>query len=396
MGLAVVREGLALVKVWDPRGASVGGRLEPAWLPVFYNPVMEFNRDVSVAALQAYVDSLAPHRPVTVVEPLTATGVRAVRYALEVDGVGLVVAGDIDPAAVRLAAENARLNRVEGSVRVVRADANALMYRMRYEDPTPVLAVDLDPYGSPAPFLRAALALVGHGGLLAMTATDIAVLGGSKRLAALRRYHARMARTPQAGEVAVRVLLAYTAMVAAEHDKAVVPLLAYKADHYVRVYVRVERGARRADRTLEENLGSIVYCADLGYALMAGPGEGVCPQPSREARVEPAWAGPLFSRGFVERVRAVVESREYLATRRRALKLLDLILEEEPLQLRVHQRTDALASALRTRMPGLSGLLEALRAAGYMASRTHFAPTGFRTDAGYSEIAGLFTALARP
>ena len=396
LGLAVVREGRALVKVWDPREAVVDGRLEPAWLPVFYNPVMEFNRDVSVAALQAYIDSVAPHRPVTVVEPLTATGVRAVRYALEVEGVEKVVAGDIDDRAAWLASENARLNGVEDRVRVFRADANALMYRLRYEEPEPVLAVDLDPYGSPAPFLRAAVALLGNRGLLAMTATDVPVLGGSKREAALRRYHARTAKTPLASEVAIRVLLAYTAMVAAEHDKAIQPLLAYQADHYVRAYVLVERGARRADRVLGENLGAIVYCHDLGYAVMEGPGGGGCPQPSRAARIEPAWVGPIFNRDFVGRVRGILEARVYMATRERGLRFLDLVLEEEPLQSRIHQRTDALAAALKVNTPKVAGVVEELRRTGYKASRTHLATTGFRTDAGYAEIARAITALARP
>ncbi|WP_460123859.1 tRNA (guanine(10)-N(2))-dimethyltransferase [Stetteria hydrogenophila] len=392
MPLSVIREGLALVKTWDPREASVGGRLEPAWLPVFYNPVMVFNRDLSVASLQAYIDLYAPHRGVTVVEPLTATGVRAVRYALEVEGIERVVAGDIDPKAVRLALENVELNRVEGRVSVVRADANALMYRLRYEDPTPVLAVDLDPYGSPAPFLRAAVALIGHKGLLAMTATDVAVLEVAKREAARRRYHVTGAPTPQSKETAARVLAGFVARVAAEHDKAVKPLLVYHADHYIRVYFLVERGARRADRVLQENLGYLTYCRHLGYAVLnAG-----CPEPSGSVRVEPLWTGPLYDEAFVERVIRILEGRAYLETRQRGLKLMKLILEEAGLDERVHQRLDALCSALRLNMPRMSAVLEGLESMGYRACRTHFSPIGLRTDAGYPVISSLLSELSCP
>lgn len=391
MPFSIVREGLALVKIWDPRPAVAGGRLEPAWLPVFYNPVMEFNRDVSVAGLQAYIDLYAPHRGITVVEPLTATGVRAVRYALEVEGVERVIAGDIDHNAVTLALENAKLNGVKDKVEVARADANALMYRLRYEDPTPVLAIDLDPYGSPAPFLRAAVALVGHRGLLMATATDVAVLETSKKEAARRRYHVTGGPTPQAKEVAARVLAGFVARVAAEHDKSAKPLLVYYADHYIRGYFLVERGAKRADRNLRENVGHLTYCIDLGYSLL----NSSCPQPSRYVRVEPVWTGPLFDRAFVERVLHNLRVREYLNTRRRGLKMLSLILEETGLDSRVHQRIDAVCSSLKVNMPRLSILMDKLRSLGFNASRTHFSPIGLRTTASYEELSSAILESLR-
>lgn len=47
--------------------------------------------------------------------------------------------------------------------------------------------VDLDPYGTAAPFVDAAIGCIADGGLLAVTCTDLAVLAGSqypeKRLA---------------------------------------------------------------------------------------------------------------------------------------------------------------------------------------------------------------------
>lgn len=389
MPLSLVREGLSLVKIWDPRRAVVGGRIEPSWLPVFYNPVMEFNRDLSVASLQAYIDLYSPSRGVTVVEPLTATGVRAVRYALEVNGVEEVIAGDIDAKAVELAVENVRLNRVEGKVRVVRADANSLMYRLRYEDPKPVLAVDLDPYGSPAPFLRAAIALVGHRGLLAMTATDLAVLGVSKREAAFRRYHVTGGPTPQSKEVAARVLAGFTARLAAEHDKHVKPLLVYYSDHYIRAYFLVERGAGRADRSLSENIGYLTYCKDLGYAVM----NASCPQPSRQTIVEPLWVGPLFDEHFIQQVRRYLDKMSFLNTRERGVKLLELISQEVELSNSVHQRVDALCSSLRINMPRIDALMDELRSRGFRATRTHFSLIGVRTDATYGFLSSILAEL---
>ena len=42
----------------------------------------------------------------------------------------------------------------------------------------PFDVVDLDPYGSPVPFLDAALQSVRDGGMLMVTCTDLAVLSG--------------------------------------------------------------------------------------------------------------------------------------------------------------------------------------------------------------------------
>lgn len=386
MRLAVVREGRALVLIGDTREAMVGGRLEPAWLPVFYNPVMEFNRDLSVAALRVYARVYAPHRPV-VVEPLSATGVRAVRYALESD-VEKVIANDIDENAYRLIRMNAELNGVEDRVAVYRRDARSLLYHLKYEDPTPVLVVDLDPYGSPAPFLDAALDVVGHGGLVAMTATDLAVLEGSKPRPALRRYHARLVRTPQAREVAVRVLLGYAARVAAAHDKAVRPLLAYYSDHYVRVYLLVERGARRADRVVEENLGFLTHCVDLGYSTF----EEACPTPSRRATLGPLWTGPLYDAGFVRELKSEVTALGY-PTAKRALRLLETIEGEVGLQDRPYQAVESVSAALHVNMPKIEALIARLREEGFRAARTHFSPTGVRTDAGYVALATIIASM---
>src|SRR3989304_5749289 len=52
----------------------------PSKAPVFYNPVMELNRDISVLALQAY--ERRANREISICEPLTSSGVRGVRLAV--------------------------------------------------------------------------------------------------------------------------------------------------------------------------------------------------------------------------------------------------------------------------------------------------------------------------
>ena len=57
----------------------------PSKAPVFYNPVMELNRDLAVLALQTYQKML--NREISVCEPLASCGIRGIRFATEVKGV---------------------------------------------------------------------------------------------------------------------------------------------------------------------------------------------------------------------------------------------------------------------------------------------------------------------
>ena len=66
----------------------------PSKAPVFYNPVMELNRDFAVLAVQTLQKKLG--REISVCEPLSGSGIRGVRFAVEVEGVRTVVLGDIN------------------------------------------------------------------------------------------------------------------------------------------------------------------------------------------------------------------------------------------------------------------------------------------------------------
>ena len=66
----------------------------PSKAPVFYNPVMEMNRDVSVLAFQAYQRLV--DREISICDPLTGSGIRGVRFAAEIHGIKRVVTSDIN------------------------------------------------------------------------------------------------------------------------------------------------------------------------------------------------------------------------------------------------------------------------------------------------------------
>ncbi len=68
--------------------------------------------------------------------------------------------------------------------------------------------VDLDPYGTPAQLLDSAVQSVADGGLLLVTATDMANLCGNNSVACFSHYGAYPLHRPYCHEQALRILLA--------------------------------------------------------------------------------------------------------------------------------------------------------------------------------------------
>lgn len=192
--------------------------------------------DTSAAAASASAaESDGEFQGVTILEALSATGLRAVRYAKELDGVRQIVANDCSPAAVAAIARNVEFNGLGAQqtdssttpaplVRAHHADAiDLMMASRRGRDQFDV--VDLDPYGTAAIFLDAATQAVAEGGLLCVTCTDMAVLCGSGAEAGYAKYGAYSLRAPFCHEQALRIVLGCMQTHAARHKRFIVPLL---------------------------------------------------------------------------------------------------------------------------------------------------------------------------
>ena len=86
----------------------------PSKAPVFYNPVMELNRDLAVLALQAY-QTIVDHE-ISVCEPFTGCGLRGIRFASQVKWAKKVVISDINEKAFCLAQFNVKINELTKQV----------------------------------------------------------------------------------------------------------------------------------------------------------------------------------------------------------------------------------------------------------------------------------------
>lgn len=354
----------------------------PKRAPVFYNPVMELSRDLSVLAVRCYREEAG--RELRACDAMAATGVRGIRLAVETGGVEQVVLNDVRPSAYRLIKINVEENGVKGVCKETNMDANALLsLRSRPRDKFDV--VDLDPFGSPAPFLDSAVRGLRDGGMLALTATDMAPLCGAHPSSTLRKYGGFPLRTEYCHEIAVRLLVGCLASTAAKHDVGVEVLFSHATDHYVRVYAVSRQGATAANESIKK-LGVIAHCFNCLHRswlfnYFGGPRKcKACG--GRLSYAGPLWLGKIANKGFCERMLKELEGRGFrLEDKER--RLLERVIEEAD-GPPTYYAVDEVCDKLGLPPPRVEEVVSRLREKGFFAARTHFKGSGVRTDADIS------------
>ncbi|KAK6154990.1 hypothetical protein DH2020_009238 [Rehmannia glutinosa] len=300
-------------------------------------------------------------KPPRVLEALSASGLRAIRYAREVDGIGQVVALDNDKVSVESCRRNIKFN---GSVACSKVESNladARVYMLTH--PKEFDVVDLDPYGSPSVFLDSAVQSVVDGGILMCTATDMAVLCGGN------------------GEIWVlsveRKILPRDGI----EDPSCVSASAMKNTPLKLSYVYQCTGCdsfhlQPIGRTVSKNtsvrylpgFGPVVAqeCSDCGKKYNMGG---------------PIWSAPIHDLEWVTSILADVKSmKDRYPAFGRISAVLTTISEElpdVPLFLSLHN----LCATLKCTSPSAVIFRSAVINAGYRISGSHVNPLGLKTDA---------------
>ncbi|MXR50053.1 tRNA (guanine(26)-N(2))-dimethyltransferase [Halovenus sp. WSH3] len=358
-----VREGAVEIEVPEQEDGVGDG--------VFFNPVQELNRDLTLAVLRAYRER--EPRAETYLDAMTASGIRGVRAAA--DG-WEVTCCDVDSDALDLCESNLARNDLDAET--VQRDVNALLHEEYFD------VVDLDPFGTPIPFADAAFQ--GTRNLLCVTATDTAPLCGAHFESGVRSYSAVPRNTEYHAEMGVRILLSGLARTGARYDIAVRPILTHATKHYVRTYLELDRGARDANAVVE-GLGFIYHCEHCLYrdseaGLLSDPPEA-CPNcGSAITTAGPVWLERICDPEFLPAVKAAVGGE--MGTAEQARDLIDRLGAEldEP----THYDQHRLCEEWGEPAPAMDDFLEALRAAGFEASRTHYGGTTFKTTASVPEM----------
>jgi len=121
----------------------------------------------------------------------------------------------------------------------------------------------LDPYGTAAVFLHAAVQAVEEGGLLCITCTDKAVLCGNNSETCYGKYGSMPLRGPFCHEQALRILLSLTERTANLSRRYIVPLVSMSIDFYVRVFVRVYTSPAQVKRSASKQ-SMVFQCIGCG------------------------------------------------------------------------------------------------------------------------------------
>ncbi len=391
MKLKVYREGLVSIVAPDLEEYRVGRHVEPAWAPVFYNPRMIVSRDIGVAVVAAY--ARLTDRPLLIVEPLSATGVRGLRYLVEGAPSANLILNDINRLAYTLIKYNIKINSVIRKVKVFNTDARILLDFIANTHLKPDI-IDIDPFGSPVPFIDSAVRSIRDGGLLCVTATDLPPLLGIYPDTCLRKYGARSLRTEYAVELGARILLGWLARECGKYGKYIEPLLTQGTDHYIRVYVRVCRGKKKSASVLKQ-LGYLLHCFHCLHREVSNDlcGAATCPNCGKKLHsAGPLWTGSLWDSNFLQYVTKEYLARDYLSVR--GAKIVRRILEESqgpPFFYRV----DTIASKAKLpHEPSPEIMVEKLRELGFVATLTHFCDKGFRCSASAKELFKLAEELS--
>ncbi len=325
-------------------------------LPVFYNPMMELNRSITLSLIRARAC-----KKLFLADPLAGSGIRALRMLKELPAQYLkkLFVNDANHLFFKLWKQSCALNSIsKGSQKKVvlgNTDASLFMLQQSGFD-----YVDIDPFGSPNPFLDAACKRLARGGMLAVTATDTAPLAGTYPTACRRKYDAVPLLDECKHETGIRILLRKIQLVASQYEKALVPVCCYANEHYYRVYLQCEKSKSLVDEVLRK------------HGVWRGAG--------------PVWCGQLWDASLVKKMAGIAQTRA-------EQNLLQKLCEEAIIDAIGFIDVHAECKRLHRSVPQFSVIMEKVKLAKHDICVTHFAPTGMRTTMPRKEFVAMLKKL---
>lgn len=379
--------------------------LTPKQDEVFYNPIQQFNRDLSIMAIKAY-DEIRHEKiqaikkksknkrtklnGLKILESLAASGLRSCRYGLEIPEAGKIVANDMLAEAVKSINKNVEYNKLTD--KVVANQGDAIKFMGSTDEKFHI--VDLDPYGTAAPFIDSAIQCLEDDGMLLVTCTDAGVLAGSgypEKCFALyggNNFGNAYVNGESNHEVGIRLILNLIASTAAKYKKTIEPMLSLSIDYYFRVFVKVKTSPINVKNHASETM--LTYgCNGCGhkivqplgmknntkfqYPKLQGPISSNCQYCGISYNVAgPMYAGNLHNREFIDKVLKINESsdKEIYVTHERIKGMLTLAsneLDDAPFFFNLNQ----LCSIFKSPPISIEQYTKAVGNLGYKVSLTH-------------------------
>lgn len=394
---------------------------------LFYRPNSRLIRDLGVLALAVMHNerggTSAP--PLRVLDAMSGTGVRSLRYALETGGDTYVHSNELQFGNHPLR-ENLKDIVASGVCEVTNDDAVNLYLRAKL-DSNRYDFVDCDAFGTGQPHTAEAWWAVAKGGLLYLCATDSCTTDGHNPHKAMSGYAAVAHRFPASNEQGLRLLLGAAWREAAARNLHAQPIFSYfhKPSSSFRVMLRLHK-PKRPPAHAYDSLAHVRRCVrtgqlwavpstDLGRAFRSGSRgtsasasaspadddkelaaaggmeEGQQQREEQQQLIGPLWVGPMHDADFVDRMRQAAEAREWDD----AASLLRMFGDEaiaEAGGALLYYHLGEVQRALQAShldQPPLSELISLLRAEGHTAAKTHIERKALKTSATLEEVVEL-------
>jgi len=332
----IIQEGKARIKIAKGKITSK--------LPIFYNPIMKFNRDISILLLNSINKN-----NLQIALPLSGTGVRGIRFLLELkkNKIKNISFNDNNKNFLKIIRTNLRLNKIKKKVNIFNEDANLFLLKSPGFD-----YIDIDPFGTPNPFLDSAIKRISRNGILAVTATDTSALCGTYINACKRKYWALPLHSEIMHEIGLRILIRKIQLIGSQYDKALLPIFSYYKDHYMRTFLYCEKGKTKVDNILKQH--------------------------SHFQNSGPLWLGNLWHTKLVNKMLKNAKTKDLV-------KFLVIIKEESKINTVGFYDTHKLSKKIIKK----DILIKKIKSKGYKASKTHFKGEGIRSNIPRKELIKL-------
>lgn len=337
-------------------------------MEVFYNPIMISNRNLSITLLNSIEDNER-----NVADPLAGSGIRSLRFLKELKKgkIKHLYVNDMNDIFIKIFQNNAKLNKVKldkKQVSLFNKEANLFMQEQIGFD-----YIEVDPFGSPNPFLATAVARISRGGIIAITATDTAALTGTYPSVTKRKYWATTSKNYLMHEIGLRILIRRIQLQGTQFDKALVPILAYHKDHYFRVYVQNQKGKENCDEVLKQHQ-YLLFCPKCLNFKNSVYNKETCSCGQEFNFHGPLWVGKLSDVDMLERM---VSENKFTEEQR----FLELLWEENKINAVGFYDLHEISSLLKVNPPRMELALTKLKAV-----RSSFSEHGIKCEKTLKEV----------
>jgi tRNA (guanine26-N2/guanine27-N2)-dimethyltransferase len=375
---------------WEQRGVPTRS------MPVFYNPAMVVNRNISVLAVNAWKGK--PKGNMDICDAMCGAGVRGIRYLLEsgVEGAHVDFV-DLNPAAIRSCIENIEINQVPTTSYATHVkEANAFLFGRAVYEEDRFAVIDVDPFGNPMPYISGALkALRRVHGLLHVNATDLAVMTGVHYNATLRKYQViPMRDVPHHAEISSRVLIGAIFRKAMEQDITIKPLFTIARRHFVKVIMERVSSIDRANADRQHNIGYLMQCRackdhfTITLDELQATRECHACKSQRIDHAGPLWIGELEDGEFCKTLELNFKEFKYMQGKQETAKLIGLTANASGYPPGSHDLHE-IAGSLGMSPPSMDVAIESLKSRGVVSARDAINPTAIKTRATRAEVAAM-------